>query len=145
LAMRGDPAGARLQYDTVRLTAELSALAGAVYDRQLSLFELDHGGASDALLAAARSALEVRADAGGHDVVAWAAFRLGRFDEARRASVLARAGGAHDARILFHAGAIELAGGDADRGRELLRDALALGPALDPLERAEAERLLAGS
>lgn len=145
LATTGDRAGARLHYDTVRLTAELSALAGSVYDRQLSLFELDHGGASEALLAAARSALDVRADAGGHDLVAWAAFRLGRLDEARRASVSALAGGTRDARILFHAGAIDLAGGDADRGRELLREALALGPALDLLERAEAERLLAGS
>jgi len=145
LATAGDRAGARLQYDTVRLTGELSALAGAVYDRQLSLFELDHGGASEALFAAARAALEVRSDAGGHDLVAWAAYRLGRLDEARRASVSALASGTRDARILFHAGAIELAGGDAARGRASLRDALALGPALDPPERAEAERLLAGS
>ena len=143
LAGRGDEAGARLQYDTVRLTSELSALAGAVYDRQLSLFALDHGGATEAILASARAALDVRADAGGHDLVAWAAYRLGRLDEARRASESALATGTRDARILFHAGAIARAAGDADRGRELLREAIALGPALDPLERAEAERLLA--
>jgi tetratricopeptide (TPR) repeat protein len=142
LATGGDPAGARLQYDTVRLAGELGALAAAVYDRQLNLFELDHGGASDGLLAAARSALEMRADAGGHDLVAWAAYRLGRFDEARRESDVALATGARDARILFHAGAIALAVGDAKEGRDLLDAALALGPALDPLERAEAGRLL---
>ena len=142
LATGGDPAGARLQYDTVRLAGELGALAAAVYDRQLNLFELDHGGASDGLLAAARSALEMRADAGGHDLVAWAAYRLDRFDEARRESDVALATGARDARILFHAGAIALAMGDAKEGRDLLDAALALGPALDPLERAEAGRLL---
>lgn len=141
LAARED-AGARLQYDTVRLTGELSALAGTVYDRPLSLFELDHGGATDELLATARAALDVRADAGGHDLVAWAAYRLGRFDEARRESDVALATGSRDARILFHAGAIALAVGDAEAGRDLLDAALALGPALDLLERGEAARLL---
>jgi tetratricopeptide (TPR) repeat protein len=143
LAAGGDDTGARLQYDTIRLTSELSAFAGAVYDRQLSLFALDHGDATEAVLVSARAALEVRADAGGHDLVAWAAYRLGSLDEARRASAAALATGARDARILYHAGAIALSSGDTDGGERLLRDALALGPALDPLERAEAERLLA--
>jgi tetratricopeptide (TPR) repeat protein len=144
LVARGDEAAARLQHDTVRLTGRLSALAGSVYDRQLSLFELDHGVATEALLRAARTALEARADAGGHDLVAWAAYRLGHLDEALRASDPARATGARDARILFHAGAIALASGDSEGGQRLLGESLALGPALDPNERSEAERLLAG-
>ena len=37
---------------------------------------------------------------------------------------------------------IALAGGDGAAGRADLERALALGPALDPHERAEAERLL---
>ena len=48
-----------------------------------------------------------------------------------------------DARIVFHAGAIALGRGDADGGRALLWQALALGPALDPAARAEASSLLA--
>jgi hypothetical protein len=54
----------------------------------------------------------------------------------------ARSSGIVDARILYHAGAIAIARDDAEAGRPLLEQALALGPALDPIEREEAERLL---
>jgi hypothetical protein len=53
-----------------------------------------------------------------------------------------RALGADDARLRFHAGAIALARGDIEAGRLSLRSALDLGPALDPIERIESERLL---
>jgi tetratricopeptide (TPR) repeat protein len=127
---------------TIRAIRQLSAVAGTVYDRQLTLFELDHDGAADAILADARAALADRADAAGHDVVAWALHRLGRDDEAATESAAALATGTRDARILFHAGAIELARGRHDDGRAHLRAALDLGAALDPAERAEAEALL---
>jgi tetratricopeptide (TPR) repeat protein len=145
LAMRGDPAGAKAQYDTVRAIASLSSLAGSVYDRNLVLFELDHGGASDALLTHAWIALNARPDATGHDVVAWAMYRLGQFQGALVESRIAMATGTRDARLLAHAGAIELADGDVADGRRDLQAALALGPAVDPLTTAEATRLLAAS
>jgi Flp pilus assembly protein TadD len=122
----------------------LSDAAGVVYDRQLLQFELDHGSASADLLARAEAAAEIRRDSGGHDLVAWATYRLGRFDEAWTAIEQARASGIADARISFHAGAIAVARGDRATGEPLLREALALGPALDPLERSEAQSLLGG-
>jgi hypothetical protein len=54
----------------------------------------------------------------------------------------AMANGSADARLLFHKGAIELGQRNATSGRADLQRALALGPALDPTERAEALRLL---
>jgi len=147
LAARGRPGDAAASadaYAVVRLTGTLSELAGSVYDRALITFESDHGGADAVLLARAEAALATRADAAGHDLVAWALHGLGREEAAWAASLEARAGGIHDARILFHAGAIAVARGDAATGEALLRDALALGPALDPLERAEALSLLGG-
>lgn len=144
LAARDEAEAAADLYETVRLTGELGRLAGALYDRQLLGFELDHGGASGAILAQARASLEARPDAAGHDLVAWALRRLGRLDEAAAMSDRARATGIDDARVAFHAGAIALARGDARGGEALLREALARGPALDPVERAEAERLLRG-
>ncbi|HEU4921031.1 MAG TPA: hypothetical protein VFT20_14940, partial [Candidatus Limnocylindrales bacterium] len=131
-------------YATVRLTGELGRLAGALYDRQRLGFELDHGRASEAILAQARASLEARPDAAGYDLVAWALHRLGRLDEAAAMSDRARATGIEDARVAFHAGAIALARGDARGGEALLREALARGPALDPVERAEAVQLLRG-
>ena len=114
-----------------------------MYDRQLIGFELEHGGATQATLAAARASLAARPDYAGHDLVAWALHRLGRDDAAAADADAARATGIVDARVLFHAGAIALAKGDVAGGRALLRQALALGPALDPAARAEASALLA--
>jgi hypothetical protein len=115
-----------------------------VYDRQLLLFELDHGGATEALLSHARDALTARPDATGHDIVAWALYRLGRPADALAESQLALATGTRDARILAHAGAIELAAGDTASGSRDLQAALDLGPALDPALRTEVSTLLAG-
>jgi tetratricopeptide (TPR) repeat protein len=144
LAAKGDSKGADDQYATVRLTGTLSRLAGTVYDRQLTAFELDHAGATQDTLAAARASLADRPDFAGHDLVAWALHRLGRDDEATIESEAARATGIVDARVLFHAGAIAVGRGDRVAGEALLRQALALGPALDPADRAEAESLLPG-
>ena len=144
LAASGDSEAATDAYDTVRLTAQLSELAGAVFDRHLILFDLDHGAATAAVLARAEAAFEARPDAVGQDVVGWSLHRLGREDEAWTASEAARATAIVDARLLFHAGAIAIARGDAATGEALLRQALDLGPALDPMDRAEAEALLGG-
>lgn len=141
LAARGDEAGARGQFETVRLIAQLSELASAVYDRQLIAFELDHGGATAVLLDRARASLAARPDSSGHDLVAWALYRLGRFDEAAVEIEAARAYGADDARLRFHDGAIALARGDRTGGLTLIQSALGSGPALDPIERSEAEQL----
>ena len=144
LSQLGDADGAAAQYATVRTIELLGNTAGAVYDRQLLVFELDHGGAGEALLDRARAALTARPDATGHDLVAWALYRLGRQAEAIAESRLAMATGTRDARIVAHAGAIEMAAGDVTGGIADLHAALALGPALDPLLRAEVAMILAG-
>jgi tetratricopeptide (TPR) repeat protein len=143
LASTGDDAAADEQFATVRLTRTLSERAGAVYDRQLVAFELDHGGASEATLDAARASLVERPDAAGHDLVSWALHRLGRDEEAAAEIDAARADGIVDARILFHAGAVALARGDAAGAEALLDAARALGPALDPRDAAELAALAA--
>jgi tetratricopeptide (TPR) repeat protein len=142
LAERGDSADARDAFATVRAIRRLSELAGNVYDRPLLLFELDHGGSSTAVLDAARTALATRSDAGGHDLVAWAAYRQGDFVLARSEIEVALATRIRDARMLYHAGAILMAYGEVDAGRARLGEALSLGPALGSLDTAEANRLL---
>jgi len=141
-AITGDAAAASREVETVRFIERLGEIASTVYDRSLIRFELDHGSASDALLAKARASLATRPDTSGHDTVAWALYRLGRLDAAATEIAAAASDGAADARLLFHRGAIALARGDTTAGRAALDEALALGPALDPIERAEAERLL---
>jgi len=140
----GDPTAAAKRYKTVRFIEQLGSLQGAVYDRQLLRFELDHGGASAGVLAAAQASVAARPDSTGHDLAAWALYRRGRFGEAAAEIKLAHAYGSNDARLRFHEGAISLARGDLEAGHALLTSALASGPALDPIERAEAVRLLSG-
>jgi tetratricopeptide (TPR) repeat protein len=76
------------------------------------------------------------------DAYAWALYRAGRFDEARQASAQALRLGTHDARLLFHAGAIALADGERAQGRQWIGQALALNPAFDLSGAAEARQLL---
>lgn len=137
----GDPA-ASARYDTVRFIRRLGEIEASTYDRLLLRFELDHDGSTAAVLDAAQASLDRQPGAAGHDLVAWALYRLGRVDEAAEQIATARALEADDARLRFHEGAIELARGNEATGRALLESALTLGPALDPIERAEAERLL---
>jgi tetratricopeptide (TPR) repeat protein len=88
---------------------------------------------------------EERAGRGGvyvDDAYAWVLYRAGRITEARAASLRARRLGTPDARILYHAGAIDLAAG-VGTGRALVARALALNPEFDPTGAPEARALLA--
>jgi tetratricopeptide (TPR) repeat protein len=142
-ALSGNTAAAHAQYATVRAIRQLSAVSGTVFDRQLIGFELDHDGATEALLATTEADLSTRTDAAGYDLAAWAAYRLGQLGLAQQYIDAALATGIRDGRMLEHAGAIALARGDRAHGDGLLREALGLGPALDPLSTAETLRLLA--
>jgi tetratricopeptide (TPR) repeat protein len=147
LALRGGPgdvAASDAAYGTVRLTRTLSALAGTVYDRTLVKFDLDHGAVTPATVDQARAGLAERTDAGAHDLLAWALHGSGQDDAAWAESQAAMAAGAADGRTLFHAGAIAAARGEGVFAAGLLDRALALGPALDPLERSAAESIRSG-
>jgi tetratricopeptide (TPR) repeat protein len=120
-----DPADAAATkaFDTIRFIEQLGDIQATTYDRQLLRFDVDHGGANDALLDRVRTSVEARQDAAGHDLLAWTLYRLGRPSEAAAEIAAARGLGADDARLRFHDGAIRLAMGDVDHGRVLLRSA----------------------
>ena len=141
LTAAGDP-GATKAYETVRFIEQLGDIQATTYDRQLLRFELDHDGATATVLERARTSVAERPDWTGHDTVAWSLYRLGRFEEAAAEITAARSLGADDARLRFHEGAILIALGAVAEGKRLLTAALDLGPALDPIERAEAKALL---
>ncbi len=109
----GDAALAATQTKTVRFIEQLGEIQAQVFDRQLLRFELDHGGATAAVVDRARASLDARPDWTGHDTLAWALYRTGRLDDAATEIAAARALGADDARLRYHEGAIDLARGDA--------------------------------
>jgi tetratricopeptide (TPR) repeat protein len=76
------------------------------------------------------------------DTYAWALYRAGRLAEARAASDRARSLGTQEPRLLFHAGAIQLAQGEHAQGQALVKQALSLNPTFDSTGAAEARKLL---
>jgi tetratricopeptide (TPR) repeat protein len=141
--LTGRAAEAEVQFATVRAIGTLAAASGPVFDRTITLFELDHGGNPAAALARAEEQLRSRGDVFGHDLHAWALFANGRLAEAETAAGRARALGTRDALLDYHAGLIAAAQGDDRRARELLGDALRLGLGTDPIAAERAQSTLA--
>jgi len=142
LAMQGDARGAQQQYDTVLAIAQLQGSNGLVFNRQLVLFDVNHGRDLATALQLADKELVERRDIYGYDAEAWALLANGRAADADAAMAKALALGTRDALLLFHAGEIAQANGDAPRARDLLQQALAIRGALDPLAASKAQATL---
>jgi tetratricopeptide (TPR) repeat protein len=145
LGLRGAPGDAEasaVDRATVEAVASLAGDAARVYDRGLSLYLSDHGLDPGRAVRLAADELAVRPDVYGHDALAWAMLAAGRADEAKGPMAAALAAGTCDARLWYHAGLVAAANGDTVAARTWLTDALALGPALDPVGRDRAAATL---
>ena len=91
----------------------------------------------------ARDELAVRADVYGYDTLAWALLNAGDAAGADAPMRSALAADTRDARLWYHAGLIALANGRPDEASASLQNALALGPALEPVARQRAADALA--
>ena len=87
-------------------------VSGAIH-RVWGMFVLDHGTDADRtrVLELARAELRDRKDVYGHDLLAWALYRNGQIDEARREMKLALAQNTQDVMLTAHAKAINAAAG----------------------------------
>ena len=83
-----------------------------------------------------------RSDVGAHDTLAWALHHAGRHEEAATAIGQALAIGTRDAELLYHAGAIAAATGEAGAARAHLEAALELNPYFHPQDADRARDLL---
>ncbi len=131
----GDPKGAEAA------RAELVKHGRQSDGRTLSLFFSTKGRDTEEAVRLAEAEKKVRDDVYTEDALAWALYRKGDIAAARVASDKATALGTKDARLLYHAGAIRIAGGDKAAGEKLVREALKLNPSFDRTSAAEAERL----
>jgi tetratricopeptide (TPR) repeat protein len=137
----GNAAEAERQYALVRAMQRLFAANGVDTDLELALFEADHGDAA-AAAQLARAAYARRPGVKGTDTLAWALYRAGQPDEARRYSDEALRLGSRDPLLLYHAGMIALGEGDKGRARELLGRALEPNPHFAPLHADRARAAL---
>lgn len=141
--LRGDSAGAAAQYDLVRAIARLAPVQAQVYNRQLVLFDANHGEDLPNALALAGRELATRQDVYGWDAYAWALFANGRYADAEVAMGNARAQLTVDPLLDYHAGMIAAALGHHTDARRLLSTALATNPGFDPLQASRARDELA--
>jgi tetratricopeptide (TPR) repeat protein len=132
----GDAKGA----ETVR--AELVKHGRQVDGRTLSLFFSTMNRDKEEAVSLAQAEKKVRDDIYTEDALAWALYRKGDIPGARAASDKAMALGTKDARLLYHAGAIRIAGGDKAAGEALVHEALKVNPTFDRTGAAEAAKLV---
>ena len=98
------------------------------FHRAMSLYLLDRGKHVREVLAKAEEEIATRRDPYGYDVLAWALHANGRDDDARAAMRAALRFGTVDANMLFHAGVIERALGNANAARQFLARSLRVNP-----------------
>ncbi len=137
--LKGDGEAANLAYaEAVRL--------GRRGDRMnLALFYASKNRDIDEALRLIEAERSGRAGVYVDDIQAWALYRAGRLDAAFAASRRALAHGTRDARLLYHAGAIQIARGDTEGGRRLVAEALQLNPGFDLGGAREARALMANA
>jgi tetratricopeptide (TPR) repeat protein len=136
----GRQEAAEAQYELVRTIQQLNASAGMDVDLELALFDANHGTPVLALEKAS-AAYERRPTIYAADILAWALYKNGEYEEADRFVREALRLGTRDALMHFHAGQIAEALGDEARAREHYAAALTINPTFSVLE---APQLAAG-
>ena len=134
-AAAGDAKGAQEAYDRVVKDGR------ALDHRTLAGFFATKNRDIDEALRLIESERRERDDIYTQDILGWASYRKGKLAEAKAASSRAIALGTPDAKLLFHAGAIRIAAGDAS-GKALVERALKLNPKFDATGSMEAKQLV---
>ncbi len=140
--LAGRDEDAQKQYELVEQIGRLSALNGALYNRQLALFYADHDIKTEEAYKLAAKEYEVRRDIYGADALAWTALKASKLNEAQTAMKDALRLGTQDAKLFYHAGMIARASGDEKAAREFIKRALELNPQFDPRQSAIAKTVL---
>jgi tetratricopeptide (TPR) repeat protein len=138
-AASGDSAKAEEYYRAMSVTVLGQP---ETFHRLWGLQLLDRGREVPTVLARAEREMQVRRDVYGWDLLAWALHKSGRHAEAAEQMRHALALGTRDASLFYHAGMIEAALGRRATAIRHLETALAINPHWDPIQPAEAKRVL---
>ncbi|TMB71158.1 MAG: tetratricopeptide repeat protein [Chloroflexi bacterium] len=139
----GRPDDADRQYALVEAIDRLYKANGINTDLQMALFFADHDLRLDDAVSQARAVYEQRSGSVPvADVLAWALYKDGRYDEGLGYSQEALRLGTRDSLLLFHAGMIEFRLGNHDKAREYLGAALQINPRFSVLYADEAAATL---
>lgn len=134
---------AQQQFELVRAIYQLQASAGVEIDAETALFEANQGAHPARTAAQARAAYQRRPSLYAADVLAWALYQAGDYEQARQFSQEALRLGTKEALWHFHAGMIAHALGDEAAAAGHLRAALAINPYFSPRYAPRARAALA--
>ena len=115
---------------------------GVNTDLQMALYFADHGLRLEDALNQAFAEYERRGSIQAADVLAWALYKSGRYEEAGEYSQEALRLDTQDALLLFHAGMIANELGDGEQAHAYLERALAINPHFSILYQDEARTTL---
>ena len=136
------PELAQRQYELVGAIEQLHKANGVDMDMEIALFNADQDKDLDANVQRARLAFANRPSIHAADVLAWALYKTGKYEEAKFYSEEALQLGTRDALKLFHAGMIAYRLGENSRAQEYLEQALAINPHFSILYSTEAQATL---
>lgn len=138
----GQEEKANQQYQLLATIEKLQRANGVDMDMEIALFNADHGQNLNETLVLAREAYVNRPSIQGADALAWALYKTGNYEEAKKYSEEALQLGTKDALKYFHAGMIALKLGDQLQAREYLEQALTINPHFSILYADEARMTL---
>lgn len=136
------PELAQRQYDLVSAIEQLHKTNGVDMDMEIALFNADQNKDLDANVQRARLAFANRPSIHAADVLAWALYKTGNYEEAKFYSEEALQLETKDSLKLFHAGMIAYRLGENAQAQEYLEQALAINPHFSILYSEEAQRTL---
>ncbi len=138
----GRPDEAQRQYDLVSAIDGLYKANGINTDLQMALYFADHDLRLDDALSQARAEYQRRQSVQAADVLAWALYKTGQYDEALTYSQEALRLGTRDALMRYHAGMIQYRLGNYDEARKYLGEALDINPRFSVLYADQAAKSL---
>jgi tetratricopeptide (TPR) repeat protein len=130
------------QYELLGAIETLYRANGVDMDMEIALFHADHDQNLEETVELARRAYARRPSIHAADVLAWALYKTGKYEEAQKYSREALRLGTKDALKLFHAGMIAIELGHETQAREYLEQALLTNPHFSILYASEAQKTL---
>lgn len=138
----GDKERAKAFYERVEPAASETDVHRDAYRRTLAQYLADHDLEPERAVELAETDVSQRSDPFGLDTHAWALYRAGRVEEARRQIDKVLAVGLREPQILYHSGLIALAEGNEEQARVELAEALDKAPLFHPLQASHARSVL---
>ena len=138
----GQPAAAQGQYHLIETLEQLYNVNGVDMDMEIALFNADQNKDLKATVERAREAYANRPSIHAADVLAWALYKTGEYEEAQVYSQEALQLESKDALKLFHAGMIAYRLGEYLQAQGLLEQALEINPHFSILYADEARQTL---